>query len=102
MATYISEPIPVYLRQDQYDALQALAAHEGVGIDELVRQGVDTLLTQAAQPGTSATESSLEDDPFGDLIGMMDSGVNDLAEHHDQYLIEFEMDANRQWPAKSS
>ena len=104
MATYTREPIPIYLRQEQYEALQLLAAAQGVAFDELVRQGVDELLGQAV----AASESSpaqvetawpvgtpIEEHPLWGLVDLGNAGVSDLAAHHDRYLAEFELESNR-------
>ena len=72
------KPVQVYLRQDQIEPLRAEAARRGVSLAELVRQGVDRLLEEAP----------VEEDPLWKIVGIMDSGVGDLAENHDKYLME--------------
>jgi intracellular sulfur oxidation DsrE/DsrF family protein len=76
--TTAMKPIQVYLRQDQIDPLRAEAKRRGVSLAELVRQGVDRLLEEAP----------VEEDPLWKIVGIMDSGVGDLAEKHDKYLTE--------------
>jgi hypothetical protein len=76
--TLAMKPIQVYLRQDQIDPLRAEATRRGVSLAELVRQGVDRLLEEAP----------VEEDPLWKIVGIMDSGVGDLAENHDKYLTE--------------
>ena len=49
-----------------------------MSLAELVRQGVDRLLEEAP----------VEEDPLWKIVGIMDSGVGDLAEKHDKYLTE--------------
>jgi hypothetical protein len=71
-------PIQVYLRQDQIGPLRAEAKRRGVSIAELVREGVDHVLQEAP----------LEEDPLWRIIGIMDSGIGDLAENHDKYLAD--------------
>jgi hypothetical protein len=71
-------PIQIYLRPDQDTALRTLAKQENVAIAELVRRGVDQLLSQ----------TSVERDPTLALIGIAHSDVTDLAENHDYYLVE--------------
>lgn len=78
MAAVTGQPLQVYLRPEQREALRALAKKRGVSMAELVRQGVDYVLS----------EVSLEEDPIMSLVGMFDSGVTDLAENHDKYLAE--------------
>jgi hypothetical protein len=72
------KPLQVYLRQDQIEPLRAEATRRGVSLAELVRQGVDRLLEEAP----------IEEDPLWKIIGIMDSGVGDLADNHDRYLAE--------------
>ena len=76
--TLAMKPIQVYLRQDQIDPLRPEAKRRGVSLAELVRQGVDRLLEEAP----------VEEDPLWKIVGIMDSGVGDLAEKHDKYLTE--------------
>ena len=76
--TLAMKPIQVYLRQDQIEPLRAEATRRGVSLAELVRQGVDRLLEEAP----------VEGDPLWKIVGIMDSGVGDLAENHDKYLAE--------------
>ena len=76
--TRAMKPIQVYLRQDQIDPLRAEAKRRGISLAELVRQGVDRLLEEAP----------VEEDPLWKIVGIMDSGVGDLAEKHDKYLTE--------------
>jgi intracellular sulfur oxidation DsrE/DsrF family protein len=76
--TIAMKPIQVYLRQDQIDPLRAEAKRRGISLAELVRQGVDRLLEEAP----------VEEDPLWKIVGIMDSGVGDLAEKHDKYLTE--------------
>lgn len=76
--TLAMKPIQVYLRQDQIEPLRAEAARRGVSLAELVRQGMDRLLA----------EVPVEEDPLWKIVGIMDSGMGDLAENHDKYLTE--------------
>ncbi|MEO7133665.1 MAG: ribbon-helix-helix domain-containing protein [Vicinamibacterales bacterium] len=78
MSILIKKPLQVYLRQDQMDALRSLALRRKVPLSELVRQGVDEVL--AGVP--------VEDDPLLKLIGLINSGPEDLSENHDEYLAE--------------
>jgi len=72
------KPIQVYLRTEQIAALRALASRRGVSIAELVRSGVDQVLS----------EGSPEDDPAWNLVGLFDSGVGDLAEKHNAHIAD--------------
>jgi intracellular sulfur oxidation DsrE/DsrF family protein len=80
------KPIQVYLRQDQIEPLRAEAARRGVSLAELVRQGVDHVLQEAP----------VEEDPLWKVVGIMDSGVGDLADEHDKYLAEIYARENRE------
>jgi hypothetical protein len=62
-----------------------LARRRKVPVAELVRQGVDKLLA----------EVPIEDDPLWDFVGMGDSGIGDLAEKHDEYIVRFVREENR-------
>lgn len=71
-------PIQIYLRPDQDAALRALAKQEKVAIAELVRRGVDQYLAHVP----------VEQDPAMGIIGIgAGSGIGDLAERHDHYLL---------------
>ena len=72
------KPIQVYLRQDQIEPLRAEAKRRGASLAELVREGVDHVLQ----------ETPVEEDPLWKIVGIMDSGVGDLAQNHDKYLAE--------------
>jgi intracellular sulfur oxidation DsrE/DsrF family protein len=72
------KPIQVYLRQDQIEPLRAEAKRRGAALAELVREGVDHVLQ----------ETPVEEDPLWKIVGIMDSGVGDLAQNHDKYLAE--------------
>jgi len=85
MTTLSKKALQVYLRQDQLEALRALAKKEKVSIAELVRQGVDRLLA----------ETPIEDDPLWDLVNLGESGAGDLAAEHDRYLAELERSDSR-------
>ena len=87
MITYAEQPIAVRLREDQLAALETLAVAEGASLEELIRQGMDVFLDTK----TTSTEHlvwSMQDDPLQELVGMFDSGLDDLAVNHDKYLAE--------------
>ena len=71
------KPLQVYLRKDQLEALRAVAERRGESIAALGRDGVDMLLD-----GLPPNE-----DPLLDIVGLYDSGIDDLAEKHDEYLV---------------
>jgi len=72
------KPIQIYLREDQVEVLRSVAERRGESIAALVREGVDLLLERLPP----------EEDPLLDLLGLFDSAASDLAEKHDQYLVE--------------
>lgn len=71
-------PLQVYLRPDQDATLRAMAKQENVALAELVRRGVDRLISDIPP----------EHDPLMNLIGIGNSGIRDLSENHDKYIIE--------------
>ena len=78
-ATLTKRPIQIHLRPEQLDALRTRAQRRNVSISELVRQGVDRVLTEAPW----------DEDPLLGLIGIVKSGPGDLAEKHDEYLVKW-------------
>jgi hypothetical protein len=66
----------VYLREDQFETLRAVAERRGESLAALVREGVDLLL-DSLPPG---------DDPLLNIVGLYDSDRGDLAEKHDEHL----------------
>lgn len=84
MKALTKKPLQVYLRQEQLDALRALAKKRNVSLAELVRQGVDRLLV----------EVSAEDDPLWDIVNLGNSEVGDLAADHNRHLADLEQEDN--------
>ncbi len=77
MSTSAMKPIQVHLRLEQIESLRSLAERRKVPIAELIRQGIDRILA----------EVPAEEDPLWDMIGTFESGLGDLAEKHDEYII---------------
>lgn len=71
-------PLQIYLREDQDRALRQLAVSRDVSIAELVREGVDHVISNAP----------IENDPLLGIIGLGSSGLTDLAERHDYYIVQ--------------
>ncbi len=75
--------IQVQLTEEQLAALKRLASRRGVSISELVRQGVDAILQ-----GPQAEQERLRRERARAAAGRFRSGLGDLAEAHDRYLLE--------------
>ena len=65
------------MERDQAETLRRIAERRGESVAALVRQGVDLFLEQLP----------VEEDPLFDIVGMYDSGLGDLAEKHDEYIV---------------
>ena len=76
--TIAKHPIQVYLDDRQKQALRRLAEQENTTLSELIRRGVDLLLTRL--PAGK--------DPAYRLIGLGGSGESDMAENHDEYIVQ--------------
>ncbi len=78
MTTLTKQPLQIYLKPAQDQALRALAEREGISLAELIRRSIDKYLAELPP----------EDDPAMDLIGLGRSGRGDLSTNHDRYLAE--------------
>jgi len=85
MATLTKRPIQVYLEERQDSALRRIAESKDVSLSELIRRSIDLYLNNL----------SIEDDPAMKIVGLGRSGLGDLSEKHDEYLIEWEKEANQ-------
>ena len=70
-------PIQIYLDDRQNQALRMLAKQNNATVSELIRRGIELLLKQIP----------VENDPAYHLIGLGKSGVSNIAENHDEYLV---------------
>jgi hypothetical protein len=77
MAGTKKKPIQIYLREDQVQALRIIAERRDESLAALVRESVDRFLEELPP----------DEDPLLDIVGLYDSGRNDLAEKHDEYLV---------------
>ena len=112
MANYIEEPVRVRLRQEQFDALQAVARQRNTTIVDLIRQSVDTLLANVPEnvpdlirqqtPEPWPEGQPVERDPLYGFVGLGNSGVGNLAEEHDRYIAETVHEESHPCPVKSS
>ncbi len=85
MKTLTRRPIQVYLEESQDRILRAAAKSQGISIAELIRRSVDRYLA----------DLPVEDDPAMRLIALGRSGLGDLAEKHDEYLVRWEKGDNQ-------
>ena len=81
-------PMQIYLREDQVETLRIVAERRGESIAALVRDGVDMFLDELPP----------SEDPLLDIIGLYDSGRGDLAEKHDEYLVEMVKEESNREP----
>jgi len=73
----------ILLSEEQAVALREAAARAGRSMADLVREGVDAVLSQRQLPGRSAIKHrSLA------AVGKFRSGTPDLATNHDTHLAE--------------
>jgi len=75
----------IQLEEQQYRALQALAAHHQVPVAELLREAIDLLLRTKRDPVISTDACRHRAIA---AAGRFHSGVSDLAENHDAYLVK--------------
>jgi hypothetical protein len=75
----------VQLTEDQSRRLKAASARRGVSVAELIRKGVDEILTRESDPSPSELyERALN------AAGKFRSGRHDISVRHDEYLAEIE------------
>lgn len=73
----------VQLTEEQFAALKAASAAEGVSVAELIRVALDRLMeTRGAAGLKDRKERALA------VAGRFRSGIGDLAERHDEYFAE--------------
>jgi len=85
MATLTKRPVQVYLEERQDSALRRIAESRNVSLSELIRRSIDLYLNNLP----------IEDDPAMKIVGLGRSGLGDLSEKHDKYLIEWEKESNQ-------
>ena len=88
MAKPKNKPLQIYLRQDQVNALRRVAERRGASLAELIREGVDMLL-EGLPP---------DQDPLLEVLALYDSGIEDLAQKHDEYLVRLVQDEGKHEP----
>jgi hypothetical protein len=92
MVVINKKPIQVYLEPEQLRSLRALARQRRVSMGELIRQGVNHILS----------EVPLEEDPLWNIIGIVKDAPPDLAEKHDEYIVRAIREESNEWREKSS
>jgi hypothetical protein len=85
MKTGRKKPIQIYIEPRQDRVLAALARNRNISKAELIRESLDKYLR----------EIPLQEDPATGLIGLGDSGKQDLSQHHDDYLALYARQKNR-------
>jgi hypothetical protein len=73
----------VQLTEAQMESLRELAAARGVSVSELVRQGVDLVLSGATRASRRELRARA-----AEVSGKFSSGLGDLSTRHDKYLRE--------------
>ena len=112
MAKYMEAPFELYLRQEQYNRLRALADHRGTSISGLIAHALDQMLANAPEDVDELVrqwqsvepwpvDRPIEEDPLWGIVGLGDAGVSDLAENHDQYIVELLEEESQPCPVKS-
>ena len=79
MSTLTMKPMQIHFRPAHVETARAVASRRGVSFAELVRQALDNFLV----------ETPVEEDPLWNIIGTFDSGLGNLAEKHDEYIVRF-------------
>ncbi|MEW6227058.1 MAG: CopG family transcriptional regulator [Bacillota bacterium] len=73
----------VQLTEEQSRALKKLAAAQGISVAELIRRGIETLLTTSEGIDLEERVSRAIA-----LAGRFRSGISDLSTEHDRHLME--------------
>ena len=71
----------IQLSETQARKLEQRAKRDGVSMSELVRRGVDIVLETPKRDNEARRKAAL-------IVGMVSSGVSDIAQRHDEYLAE--------------
>lgn len=71
----------IQLTEEQARYLKRLAHEKKISMAELIRRSIDRYLQEQVSPDERKQK-------LLSVIGMVDSGIDDLGERHDQYLAE--------------
>jgi len=71
----------IYLSPEQHEQLKERGAKDNKTMASVIREAVDQYLVQVQSPPVFPAA-----DPLYDLIGIFDSGLNDVSANHDKYL----------------
>jgi hypothetical protein len=74
----------VYLPKATYRTLMERAEKQGLTMATQIRAALDEYLQRTSEDDEGAILQP--DDPFFKMIGIFDSGINDLGLNHDHYL----------------
>ena len=69
----------VYFPMELYRKIERMAKDESKSVASIVREAVDEYLKRRE-------EINWDDDPFFNIVGIVESGKGDLSENHDKYL----------------
>ena len=73
----------IQLTEEQYEALKARAAEQGLSLATIIRQGLDLILVETPQDAKrNRINQALS------MAGKFHSGVSDLSANHDKYPTE--------------
>ena len=73
----------IQLTEEQSKTLKRLAAQENVSVAELIRRSIDAYIDKSPVVSTEERKRRMLS-----VIGIVSSGLADLAEEHDRYLEE--------------
>lgn len=74
---------------------KAAAAIRGETVSRVVREALEDYISEVLEEGGVAQPAEPgETDPMLEIIGQFDSGSDDLAEHHDRYLVDATREEN--------
>lgn len=73
----------IQLTEEQSKTLKRLAAQENVSVAELIRRSIDAYIDKSPVVSTEERKRRMLS-----VIGIVSSGLTDLAEEHDRYLEE--------------